>query len=516
MWHATGHTAPVTALARSPVDPVLFAAGYQDGSVRLWTTGSGENKEASIKVVLEGHRRAVTSLTWDLDGARLASGAADGEAVIWDVVGEVGLFRLRAHRDTLTALAFVKAPSSNSAPTSVPATHLLTTSKDTYLKLWDLSSQHCIETAVAHRSGSWGISVLPPSVNAEGSEAESADETPADVAVLTTGAEGEAKLWSLSARVLLYGPQREAVSNGNITTETSQPTSTLVRAIVPVHTLALSTSSSANARVSLPSVHTYSLPGGARGTAIAVQVGERVVEVWRVRGDEEVKKVRRRRKKRAEEKKKSTEKGKQKMDSDKADQEAEGAEGEGASTWSDRLAPWIAVRGSGRIRSFAFDEAVATAQQPSSSKLRQGGRAQEVRVLLALSTNALEVFSLPPPSTKTTASEAVEPSLLHALMLPGHRTDVRALAISSDDQLLASAANGSVKIWNIKTQRCIRTMEGGYALVVRWLPGDRHVRGRARSSSGGMLMSAFPAGRWDQDRPGPSLRPDIFHTSRNF
>jgi U3 small nucleolar RNA-associated protein 12 len=76
--------------------------------------------------------------------------------------------------------------------------------------------------------------------------------------------------------------------------------------------------------------------------------------------------------------------------------------------------------------------------------------------------------------------------------LPGHRTDVRALSVSSDDALLASASNGlllicemcvflsdvligQVKIWNLKTLACIRTMECGYALSCAFLPRDKHV-----------------------------------------
>ena len=39
--------------------------------------------------------------------------------------------------------------------------------------------------------------------------------------------------------------------------------------------------------------------------------------------------------------------------------------------------------------------------------------------------------------------------------------------------MLASASNGNLKIWNIRTQTCIRTLECGYALCTAFLPGDR-------------------------------------------
>jgi U3 small nucleolar RNA-associated protein 12 len=41
--------------------------------------------------------------------------------------------------------------------------------------------------------------------------------------------------------------------------------------------------------------------------------------------------------------------------------------------------------------------------------------------------------------------------------------------------MLASATNGSLKIWNVRTQSCIRTLECGYALCGSFLPGDKIV-----------------------------------------
>ena len=39
-------------------------------------------------------------------------------------------------------------------------------------------------------------------------------------------------------------------------------------------------------------------------------------------------------------------------------------------------------------------------------------------------------------------------SILHALEAPGHRSDIRTVALSSDDSLLLSGSNNEVKIWN--------------------------------------------------------------------
>ena len=39
-------------------------------------------------------------------------------------------------------------------------------------------------------------------------------------------------------------------------------------------------------------------------------------------------------------------------------------------------------------------------------------------------------------------------SILHGLETPGHRSDIRTVALSSDDSLLLSGSNNEVKIWN--------------------------------------------------------------------
>ena len=87
MWHETGHRAEVTCIARSPQRDT-FAVGYADGSIRLWSAS-----EKSVIATFNGHKKAVTALAFDNAGARLASGSQDTDLILWDVVGEAGLFR---------------------------------------------------------------------------------------------------------------------------------------------------------------------------------------------------------------------------------------------------------------------------------------------------------------------------------------------------------------------------------------------------------------------------------------
>lgn len=96
------------------------------------------------------------------------------------------------------------------------------------------------------------------------------------------------------------------------------------------------------------------------------------------------------------------------------------------------------------------------------------------------------------PTYTKSKENTPEATRLYSLDLPGHRTDVRTLALSSDDTLLASASNGklfeptvrsvvntlsgSLKIWNTRTTSCIRTLECGHSVCSTFLPGDQYVR----------------------------------------
>jgi len=71
-----------------------IASGYADGSVRIW-----DSEKGTCETTLNGHKGAVTALRYNKLGSLLASGSKDNDIILWDVVGETGLYRLRGHRD---------------------------------------------------------------------------------------------------------------------------------------------------------------------------------------------------------------------------------------------------------------------------------------------------------------------------------------------------------------------------------------------------------------------------------
>ena len=46
----------------------------------------------------------MTALRFNTSGSLLASGSRDTDLIMWDVVGEAGLYRLRGHKDQVTDL----------------------------------------------------------------------------------------------------------------------------------------------------------------------------------------------------------------------------------------------------------------------------------------------------------------------------------------------------------------------------------------------------------------------------
>lgn len=87
MWHETGHRSEVTCVLNSPKKNI-YAVGYADGSLRLWDSTTG-----TVIVTFNGHKRAVTALAFDEQGARIASASQDTDIILWDIEGETGLFR---------------------------------------------------------------------------------------------------------------------------------------------------------------------------------------------------------------------------------------------------------------------------------------------------------------------------------------------------------------------------------------------------------------------------------------
>lgn len=425
-WTAPDCKAEVTAIAQSKTDPEIFAVGYQDGSIRLW-----DSKIATIIVSFNGHKSAITKLVFDNSGVRLASGSRDTDIVIWDLVSEVGLFKLRGHTDQITGLAFLQPKSTvpqevdgedgvmQDAEMETGEGYLLTTSKDSLLKIWDMTTQHCIETHVAQTNGEcWALCVSPDGAGC-----------------ITAGNDGEMKVWSLDAAGLHELAQRvDRPANKHYLKDRG----ILMR----------------NGKDKGDGIEISFHP---RLDYFAVHGKEKAVEIWRIRSSEEVRKSLKRKQKRRREKAASTG---QTVD----DEEDDKTEDVSSADISEVFVQHVIVRTGGYVRSADW-----TTSRAKSTK--------SMEIMVATTNNQVEIYRVPTKekAKRDKAEEMPDYARTFSVDQPGHRTDIRSLALSSDDKMLASASSGSLKIWNVRTRTCIRTFECGYALCCAFLPGDKIV-----------------------------------------
>jgi len=198
------------------------------------------------------------------------------------------------------------------------------------LKVWDLSTQHCVQTIIAHRSEVWSL-----------------DINPEKTLIFTGSSEGEMKVWKMDTEALSEGLKED--ESGEVTIASlilcfasSNLCVQITKMIHPVTTIPLSSKH----RVSQLSFH-------PRLQYLAVQSHDRSVEIFRVRTEDEIRKKQARRKKRAREKKRE----KRLQEPDVEDEENEG---EQEIDLVELFTPYLIVRSSGKIRSFDFGGEAAT------------------------------------------------------------------------------------------------------------------------------------------------------------
>ena len=144
---ATGAPHNVSALATG--DGVV-AAGYRDGSIRLWSLEAPH----ALLATFQGHTSPVSVLEFSLSGHLLVSGGMDTTVTVWDVIGQQGLFRLRGHKGPITSLALVydtKPSRKRQRGTAIDGSvvkFVVSGSKDSLVKIWSLTMQSCVQTLV--------------------------------------------------------------------------------------------------------------------------------------------------------------------------------------------------------------------------------------------------------------------------------------------------------------------------------------------------------------------------------
>ena len=440
-----------------------IATGWVDGGVRVFDASDAQGLVHSLlgdsdtelpdPLVLNGHTTPVRSIAMD-QGTRLASGGVDGAVVLWDLVAETGIFRLLGHRGAITEILFFTVPKFEG---------LITTSLDGLVKVWDLQGQCCTQTIASHRGEVWAgaLSQVHPS----------SDEEDEQRWRLVTGSiDGQVRVWNVQA------PKRTMIlddeMNGEGEATNMDDVCHLMGTLIPPPNLATSAEK-------VTTLHYH--PNGKYVGILHANAKD--VDVYMIRGAHDAQKKRQRRLRRRREKK-----GKTPMEEsvrkkrgilDDPDSEEEETELEIVDDPSDPLLIkasdefeyYGTVRASHKVRGFTF--------VPYKEK------GSGLRIVCALSTNALEVLTLVKRKESDNSDAVVVSEKLSTLDMYGHPTGIRSIALSSDDTLACTVSKNSTKIWNVPSRSCLQSLSPSnpnqkgsaacYGLCAAFLPGNTHV-----------------------------------------
>ena len=254
---------------------------------------------------------------------------------------------------------------------------LLTSSKDSLIKVWDLVTQHCVQTIVGHRTEVHSLAI-------------NADET----RMYTGAADAELRVWALAAP----DDDEALASDSTQAAEGVAVTFTLLGSIP---------------RASRDRAETLAISPG--GGLLGCQGADKCFEMFALRTEDEVIKRLARRSKRAREKAaKKTAEG--------------GGSGEGGSGDEAAAAPEVSkkledecqsigtIRFPAKLRGFAF--------APADGSTEVGQTLRECKLAVSLSNNVLETHSV------SATKKSMESTPLLSIQRGGHRTPCRAVALS--------------------------------------------------------------------------------------
>jgi U3 small nucleolar RNA-associated protein 12 len=514
---------PVTALVLAP-DSTTLAAGYTDGSIRIWSavtavltavsaaavSEDAEKEEPEPLVTFNGHRSAISSLSFmlspqdisELDSGgkylpasaqsigrkrkrtasaglsdsgasavaaptRLASGSNDGDVILWDIVGETGLFRLMAHNDSVTSLKLLARQ---------PASIIISASKDGLLRVYDVESQHCIQTVVGHHAAVWAM-----------------DVDPAHRVLVTGSVDAELRMFSIRPSGLAEDGETDGGAGDSNSTDDGLDADLVLDDIGSVKRV-----------VAAGRVVDISIRSVKGQTFAAVCAADKSAELLKIRSTADAEHHRKRRRQRRMEKERKSAAAAGGGSNGEvftvrmADEEEINSEERIIA--KDILVSLRSFRTPSRARSVIFADTLQTANPERQSKSK---RTTDVRVVVQLNNNSLELQSIRVAAKKkksrkkqkrrasggagegdghADAQEAVldddadddegvgSIERVSTLDTPGHKGDVRSMILSPDDTSVLSVSRKSAKLWNLATGKCIRTMTtSGYSLCTRFL-----------------------------------------------
>lgn len=401
----------------------LIAVGYANGKLRVFEYETGE-----LKTTFTGHRTSISALRFDRDGTRLASGGKDCNIVVWDVLGEKGLFSLKGHKNSISKLEFLFNEEHQKDLVVSSSIDSVST-----IKFWDLQTQHCFCTLPDQSNGVWSFKIFKNGTR-----------------MITGSASPELKVYSIefmSESIFKRDDDSDGLDLG-LTECSENEYGMRVKLIGSL----LRNTTSVTSRVQ----------------DIIIDKSERVVlchstdknmEMYLIRSkDEALKYARKQAKKEA---RRDVKRKRDLMDGD----ESNDVTSEEAQLERTTLIPNLDVLENQARVDCEFNRKLGCHKLSDKIKAiditqfsgRQANGKLKIGVMLA--SNKLETCLLDPQNDDR-EKVLVESEKIDSL---SHRTDVRDIAFSPDCSLILSTSAESAKIWRSETRSCIATIDIDHA-----------------------------------------------------
>ncbi|EDO19323.1 hypothetical protein Kpol_1036p69 [Vanderwaltozyma polyspora DSM 70294] len=346
----------------------------------------------------------------------LAAGYMDGTIKVWDLLSKSVLLTFNGHKSAITVMKF-----------DVTGTRLISGSRDSNIIVWDLVSEVGLYKLRSHKDAISGIWC-------EGEDW-----------LVSTSKDGLIKIWDLKVQQCI----ETHIAHTGECWAMGVHEDLLITSGADTQLKLWNLDFSKEAGSKLIEKGVYDKQSKQRGLDIKfsvapngtaffyIQNADKTTEVFRIRREEEISKALKKREKRLKEKGMTDEEIQQNIKE---------------SYSSIIMHPFQVIKSQYKIKSVSFTTV-------SNTKLE---------FVVTTSSNSIEYYSIPYEKRDPTSPA---PTRLYTIELPGHRTDIRSVDISDDDKLLATASNGLLKVWNLKTKACIRVFDCGYALTCKFLPG---------------------------------------------
>jgi len=409
-------------------------------NINIWNLKQG-SLEASLTEV--GNTAQVSSICMSPDTKRaiLAAGYTDGKIRVWDLTEKTVLLTLTGHKTAVSSLRY----NSNGSL-------LASGSADTNVIVWDCVAESGLYRLHGHKNKVTDLVFFTTStcnflITASMDTHVKVWDLETQHCVQTlTGHRGE--VWSLdiclSSLLLVTGSTDKQLRIWELDPEGDEEGVARYLGDVERNT---------NKRA-------LSVRFDRAGMVLGVLSADKTCDFFRVRNDEEVKKKIKRRLKRLKEKA-----GKNKLKSEQESDNTASLEQSGKVLASDKLETLLPLRRKEKITGFSFVEL-------DKRKRKKG---HQIGVAITLNDNTISMVNISGEALSKTNSTKTGSEEITSLALPGHRSGVRSLSLSQHGNLLLSTDSSQLKVWNVSSAACVRTLDTGYGLCGLFVPGDRYI-----------------------------------------